>query len=270
MSTDTIAYYDTLGREIRVAHFAIGTGDKAGYYTLRAFGNRLEHIRTEFGIHTTTEPASIYLRNLSTDRDKAVASARSYLAERFGAARAAALFRDRVDFDLEEIHRISRAEAEARRAAEAARVASTDFRVFQSGKYAGQSIQQVAEADPNYLGWYAQQGWPADSDNGRTAALAAELLRPQLEAAAAARKSQAQVLLEAIGASLNAWLSGEEGDFKRSIAQGLRSGNVPRGRGLEITLSILAKRAGRAGSKAYNAELDRLLDALEEYDTNTH
>lgn len=49
-----------------------------------------------------------------------------------------------------------------------------------------------------------------------------------------------------------------KGGFCDSIARDLRNGNVPRGRGFDIMLEILAKRAGRGGSHAYKARLSEL------------
>ena len=60
-------------------------------------------------------------------------------------------------------------------------------------------------------------------------------------------------------------LKATKGDFARSIASDLRNGTVPRGRGLDIMLEITAKHysGSRAGSKAYNAELDAAWDKWE-------
>lgn len=51
-----------------------------------------------------------------------------------------------------------------------------------------------------------------------------------------------------------------QGGFCDSIANDLARGIVPTGRGLSITLDILAKRAGRRNSAAYDAELNRVSD----------
>lgn len=49
-----------------------------------------------------------------------------------------------------------------------------------------------------------------------------------------------------------------KGGFCDSVGEGLRNGELPRGRGINIMIDILAKRAGRRNSKAYNAEYDRV------------
>lgn len=60
-------------------------------------------------------------------------------------------------------------------------------------------------------------------------------------------------------------LKATNGDFARDWAEALESGNNwPRGRALDICLEIAAKQAGRRGSKAFNAEWDRVVHLLEE------
>lgn len=46
--------------------------------------------------------------------------------------------------------------------------------------------------------------------------------------------------------------------FALSVADELRNGRLPKGRGMDIMLDILAKDAGRRGSKAYHEELKAL------------
>jgi hypothetical protein len=246
---------DSYGNLIRVTHFAISTGDKAGFYTLRAFGVRSRHVRTEHGVESECDDASVYIRNLSTDREQALAAARSYLAKNYPGAR----FSGVVNFDLDEIHRISREESERRAAAEAARIASTDFSVFQGGKHAGKTVAAVHAEDPGYVNWFADQCFKADSDSARTQQFAKALLAPEREQAAKAASSRLESLKQEIGAdTLEAWYEGQGGAFLRSIANDLKQGTVPRGRGLSIVLEILAKWAGRSGSKAFNARLAEL------------
>ena len=48
-------------------------------------------------------------------------------------------------------------------------------------------------------------------------------------------------------------LSEAYGYFAKDVAQGLREGRQPSGRGVTIMLEIIAKNAGRRGSKAYKA-----------------
>lgn len=48
-------------------------------------------------------------------------------------------------------------------------------------------------------------------------------------------------------------LSEAYGYFAKDVAQGLREGRLPSGRGVTIMLEIIAKNAGRRGSKAYES-----------------
>jgi hypothetical protein len=58
-------------------------------------------------------------------------------------------------------------------------------------------------------------------------------------------------------------LADGRGGFCDSVAEGLRNGDLPSGRGLEIMVDILAKQAGRSGSKAYWAEAERIEADIE-------
>jgi hypothetical protein len=58
------------------------------------------------------------------------------------------------------------------------------------------------------------------------------------------------------------YLSGPEGGFCASIAAGIRNGQAPRGRPLDICGEIYAKAHGRRGSKAY-------AEALNEFNAKT-
>lgn len=51
--------------------------------------------------------------------------------------------------------------------------------------------------------------------------------------------------------------------FCDSMAGDLRKGHPPRGRGVELVCEIIAKHHGRRGSKAYEAEFDRIEAVLE-------
>lgn len=251
-----ITISDSFGNNVNVSHFGISTGDKSGYYTLKAYGTRSRYVRDDHG-NTSTEcdDAQVYIRNLSTDKEKALEAAREYLAKHYPTAK----FSGVVNFDLDEIHRISREQAEAQRAAEAARVAATDFSKFQGGKYAGKYVVEVYSEDKSYLEWFACQSYREGTDSARTQVFAKALLAPEQEAAEALKETKVQALKAVIGSdTLAAWYRGEGGGFLQSISSSLNAGGFPQGRGLSIVLEILAKWAGRTGSKAYNARLQKL------------
>ena len=67
----------------------ISTGDKKGFYTLRVYGHN----------RTNGKNASAFIRNLSTDKDKAIAKAR-LLSEELGLP-----LNEEIDFELNEIAR---------------------------------------------------------------------------------------------------------------------------------------------------------------------
>ena len=254
MSNQTI-FSDLGGNLIYVTHFGISTGEKSGYYTLRAYGVRRSFSRDENGsVEQSSDDTSVYVKNLSTDKAQAIEAARAYVAEHYPTDR----LNEQVNFDLDEIERISREQADARRAAEAARVAATDFNVFQTGKHAGKTVEAVYAEDKSYLEWFSGQSYRAETDAARTQVFAKALLAPEQAAAQVSRTSKIDALKAEIGVSYNAWYEGEAGPFLRSIANDLKHGVLPRGRGLSIVLEILAKWAGRTGSKAFKARLAEL------------
>lgn len=58
-------------------------------------------------------------------------------------------------------------------------------------------------------------------------------------------------------------LEDKKGGFCDSIARGLRNGDLPNGRGYGIMIEILAKQAGRMNSKAFQAEEQEIVKAIE-------
>jgi len=247
---------DSYGNLINVTHFGISTGDKAGFYTLRAFGVRTRYTQTEFGTESESDETSVYIRNLSTDKEQALEAAKAYLSKHYPSAP----FRGVITFDLDDIHRISREQTEANRIAEAARIANTDFSVFQAGKYAGRFVNDVLTEDKGYCEWFSNNSWSKDSDNGRTAEIINSILAPERKVAAAASEDRVLALKQEIGKpTLTDWFNGNNGQFCQSIVHGLAANKFPTGRGLEIVLEILAKWAGRANSKAYKARLAELV-----------
>lgn len=84
------------------------------------------------------------------------------------------------------------------------------------------------------------------------------------------RSAEAQRLVDEVRlgakfADLADRLQGGRGSFCDDVAAGLRRGIVPVGRGLDITLDILAKQSGRRGSKGYNNALNLLSDRLASF-----
>lgn len=254
MNNQTI-FSDFGGNLIYVSHFGISTGEKNGFYTLRAYGTKKSYTKTEHGTCESCEDSSVYVRNLSTDKEQAIEAARAHISKHYPSDR----LEERINFDLDEIARITREESERRAAAEAARVAAADFNVFQYGKHAGKTVEAVYAEDKSYLEWFSNQSYRPDTDAARTQVFAKAILAPERAVAAEAKQGKLLALKQEIGEpELKAWYDGEGGAFLRSIANDLKQGVVPRGRGLAIVLEILAKWAGRTGSKAFKARLAEL------------
>lgn len=71
--------------------------------------------------------------------------------------------------------------------------------------------------------------------------------------------------IEKLAPLADALADGKRG-FRDSVAQDLKNGNVPSGRGRDIMLDILSKQAGRSGSAAYDQrwnEIQAILDKIE-------
>jgi hypothetical protein len=107
--------------------YYISTGAKGCYYTLRYTFTQSNFNRGTGEVYTTSH--DYFVRNLSTDRDSALKKASEYTKQGL-----------EIDFDLNDINRRS----------------EVDHSIFQAGKYAGMSIHEVRETDPNYLLWVAE------------------------------------------------------------------------------------------------------------------
>lgn len=82
-----------------------------------------------------------------------------------------------------------------------------------------------------------------------------------------AEKAEKNAPIIDVLAPLIAQLEDGKGGFRDSIANDLRNIQIPRGRGRDIAVDILAKQAGRAGSKGYNnrrEEIENILDSVAE------
>lgn len=87
-----------------------------------------------------------------------------------------------------------------------------------------------------------------------------EKKREEAKAAAAEARKPIAALLSPLADAL----ADGRGGFCDSIARQMREGFVPKGGAFDITLDILSKLAGRANSKAYAAERERVYAILQE------
>ena len=81
------------------------------------------------------------------------------------------------------------------------------------------------------------------------------------QAALVARQARLTIIAPVVNA-----LNAAGGDFCDSIAGGYHNGSAPRGRAKDIVIEIVAKQAGRKGSKAYEAALEaaeQMIEAIE-------
>jgi len=245
----SIIISDAFGNNVTVSYFGISTGAKAGYYTLKAYGTRASYLRTDYGtVETGGTPAEVYVQNLSIDKDKALASARAIVAQRYPGAP----FRGVVDFDLDEIERRNREQVAAERAAEEVRKAATDWDVFQFGKYRGQRISEVIHTDRSYVEWIATTSNDAQSN----AAAALRLLQPERDAAAASAADRIAASAAAVEILANVQVTVTHEKF----GYGFRRLDVPYTK--SGYWSVIAAKALRSGNLLSVYELDGAIDEV--------
>lgn len=226
----------------------ISTGDKNCFYTLRYRFSDTGAVRHEDGTVETYEIVrDFHIRNLSIDKAEAIAKAKEITGKDLSA-----------DFEVGQISRVDQ----------------IDWSIFQGGKYTGRSIHEVAETDRDYL-IYICENCATSRNYAKTVELAKALIQHELDQRAGDRQqahAEAEARKEQIKAKLGKYADilhdGRRG-FCDSIAEGIRRGELPTGRGADITLDILAKRCGgRARSKAYNAAYEEIGKQFNEFDEN--
>lgn len=101
-----------------------------------------------------------------------------------------------------------------------------------------------------------------DANGGLTAHEAWEKKREKIAAKEARTRAAVAAIVEPLAAAL---IDGRRG-FRDSVAEDMRKGRLPSGRGRALVIEIVAKTAGRKGSQAFEAkaaEIDRLLAKAE-------
>ena len=226
------------------SHYYISTGAKSNYYALRytydeTWGNAGETITRDY-----------HVKNLSIDKDEAIAKARE-----FGPLN--------IDFDVLPIG--------TRR--------EIDWSILQGGKFAGQSIHEVRETNPNYLVWLCENS--ADSRNYvKTVELARALVAKELserqydrDAAETARLERAAAwepiamifdreYPQHIQTGHHQWECVGEGRnvFVDNVLVSIRNG-VPISEDVaNIMVEKVAKLSGRRNSKAFSKAYDELME----------
>jgi len=116
-------------------YYYISTGDLNGFYTLKHTFTETCYTQSEAGIEAYAVERDWFIKNLSTDRDKALAAAHAWCDEN-GVANTPSLRRFHANFDLDEIHRLKQEQYAAIRAAKSA------------------AIQQTLKDNPEFAGVY--------------------------------------------------------------------------------------------------------------------
>lgn len=225
------------------ARYYISTGAKSNYYTLR-------HAFDEHGTDGEIITRDYHVRNLSIDKDEAIAKAHDLGYELS------------IDFDVLPIG--------TRR--------EIDWSILQGGKYAGQSIHEVRESDTNYLVWLCEN-CASSTKYAKTveltkALVASELAERQSDRDVLESEREARIALFAPIADLfdreypvhvqtgyhqYEYTGDARNSFVDAIVAELRSGNLIGHGAAEILIEKLAKLHGRRNSKAYNKAYESIL-----------
>ena len=225
--------------------YYISTGAKSNYYTLRyaydeAYGTEGETITRDY-----------HVRNLSIDKDEAIAKARD-LGYDLG-----------IDFDVLPIN--------SRR--------DIDWSILQGGKYADLSIHQVREMNPDYLVWLCEN-CATSANYAKTVDLAKALVASELAARQDARdvlevERESRIALFAPiadlfdieypvhvekGGYMWEYLGHARNSFVDDVVATLRRGEFISNRVAEIIIDKNAKFYGRRNSKAYAQAHAELLE----------
>lgn len=225
-----------------MSRYYISTGEKNCFYTLRyEFEEQRQRYIPGQQSEVYTVTLDYHVQNLSIDKATAIEKAKAICGLEIGA-----------DFTVEKI----------------APKREIDWSVFQSGKYAGHSIHEVREIDPDYLCWVCENV-PNSRGYEKTVELARSLVAHKLAERAQARQEAADAqsakerAIAAILKPLAANLRDGKGGFCDSVAADMESGHIPSGRALEITIDILGKRFGRRNSNAYWAGRESVSQEFE-------
>lgn len=240
-------------------NFYISTGDKRMLYTLRHMIKRFNSIGECTGWN------SIYHCILSNDKDKAVIKANEYIEKYFNAHPEEASCIEKPDFDLNDIKRDG--SSKINHWLEIV----IEEKIFPFGKYKGEKIEDILESDAQYCIWFAENCCKEE----QWKEIKEYILGSQKETVQAVfneREARERVNAEKIAtnkklfAKYVAVLNDNNYGFCDSIANELKEGHLPRGRGFSIMVSILAKRISnsRKNSKKYNEAYNKIFEELVE------
>jgi len=218
------------------SRYYISTGAKSNFYTLRysyeeAWGTEGETITRDY-----------HVRNLSIDKDEAIAKARG-LGYDLG-----------IDFDVLPIG--------SRR--------DIDWSILQGGKYAGQSIHEIRDIDAGYLVWLCEN-CATSTNYAQTVELAKALVASELAARQDTRDAleverESRIALFApiadifdreypvhakTGFHQYEYVGNARNSFVDDVIASLRRGEFISANAAEILIDKIAKEYGRRNSKAY-------------------
>jgi hypothetical protein len=223
------------------------------YFISSGLGNKMYTLRVKFvervymGYHMGTRSV---LRNqhvctLSNDKDKAIAKAQERVGGEF-----------EIGFEVFE-----------RAKNEKGNLPEVPANAVRFGKYAGKTVEEIKEIDPNYLMWVAENF--TSKKHKAVIEYIQKVMKPAFEERDA--KAQVEAVLDAEYDKERAEVLKEVGEelvklpwnFPQSIGADLIKGQLPKGRGRHLVCDMMGKRIGRRNSKKYKAEYARVEAIIE-------
>lgn len=219
--------------------YYISSGRKNNYYTLRykfyetiVVGGGLEKVLRDY-----------YVTKLSIDKDKAIEKAKQIIGKDLS-----------TDIEVNPIGERNR---------------NIDWSILQAGRYKGQSIFELMkdESGKSYLMWL-MDNMSYSQKYAKTIELVKSLFSHDVEQHQTTKKNKEEEIKEIVDnikkilqPYIDPMRDGGRG-FRDSIAEDLEKGIVPSGRGLSITIDILAKviSHSRSGSKKYLESYEKILN----------
>lgn len=223
------------------------------YYISSGIGNKMYTLRVKFServylgynIGSRVVQRDQYVCTLSNDKDRAVAKAQERVGGEF-----------EISFDVWE---------RARNDKSGLPVAPDNAIRF--GKYAGKTVEEVVEEDPNYLMWVAENF--QSRKHQQVIDYIKKVMKPYFEKRD--QEAQVEMVLQAEDAKERAEILKEVGEelvklpwnFPQSIGADLIKGQLPKGKGRHLVCDMMGKRIGRRNSKKYKAEYARVEAIIE-------
>lgn len=244
------------------SNFYISTGEKQMLYTLRKSFKKFDDVT-----HAYIGYGTIYLGILSNNKEKAMAKAQEKIHAYMKNNTNETYEIEVPNFDLNQIKRDGSGTFNYSHWIDIV----VEEKIFPFGKYKGLKIEDVMEQDAQYCIWFAENCMNdekyAELKEYILGSSKQEITTVLNERAIRQEKEQEQMAKNVLAFQKYVTIlqDGQSG-FCDSIAEELKNGKLPKGRGFNIMIDILTKRISnsRKNSKKYKEIYDEIYDELVE------